>query len=192
MAGKLGARIEHTYCEPFADGLAQDAAFRTWVLQKAGLGNFAKSAWCLWEKQREQRPNAKFWWKDYYCHERRCTCEGLAGRQIDVLAIFQDSTGRTIGLHVECKHPKDKFHDSEQACGYRKRASCWGPEGRNPPKVLSHGEAITVLMCDRKHRHADSDVKGFDAVLYFDEIAERIKVFPAREADQSVACSSST
>jgi hypothetical protein len=180
MAGKLGAPIEHTYCEPFAEGLAQDVAFRTWVLQKAGLGDFAISARCLWKKQCEQRPGAKFWWKDYYCHERRCICGGLAGRQIDVLAIFQDSTGRTIGLHVECKHPKDRFADADQAKGYRKRASCWGPEGRNPRTVLPHGEAITVLMCDRNHRHAESDVIGFDVVLYFDEIAERITGFPTR------------
>lgn len=179
MVGKLGARIEHTYCEPFAEGLAQDAAFRTWVLQKAGLGDFAISARCLWEKQREQRPGAKFWWKDYYCHESRCTCDGLAGRQIDVLAIFQDSAGRTIGLHVECKHPKDRFGDPDQARGYRKRASCWGPEGRNPPTVLSHREAITILICDRNHTFAESDVHEFDTVLFFDEIHERISGFPS-------------
>jgi hypothetical protein len=178
MTNKVGASIEHSYCEPFAEALARNAAFRTWVLEKAGLVDFAASAQCLWEKQRVQRPHAKFWWKDYFCHERRCKCLGLAGRQVDVLAIFQNGK-RTIGLHVECKHPKDRFKNPAQADGYKRRASCWGPEGRNPATVLPHGEAITALMCDRKHKHADSDVRAFDFVLYFDEIAERIGGFPS-------------
>lgn len=179
MAGKLGARIEHTYCEPFAEGLAHDVAFRTWILQKAGLNDFALSAQCLWEKQREQRPGSRFWWKDYYCHEKRCICEGLAGRQIDVLAIFQDGGKRTIGLHVECKHPKDRFSNADQARGYKKRAFCWGPEDATLGLCCRMARLLQLLMCDRKHRHAEADVKGFDVVLYFDEIAERITGFPA-------------
>ena len=178
MANKLGAWREHTYCEPFAEALAEDKAFRIWVLQRAGLGDFSMSARCLREEQRVKRPGAMFWWKDYYCHESRCNCDGLAGRQIDILAIFQDSMDRTVGLHIECKHPKDRFKNSAQARGYKKRALCWGPEGLQPNTVLSHGEAVTVLLCDRNHRHIDADLAAFDTVLYFDEIGERISGYP--------------
>jgi hypothetical protein len=178
LTGKLGAHKEHSYCQPFAESLADDKAFRTWVLERLGLGDFATSALCLREEQRAQRPSARFWWKDYYCHERRCVCAGLAGRQIDVLAIFRNGTGRTVGLHVECKHPTDRFTNPAQSEGYRRRASCWGPEGRNPPTVLPHAEAFTVLICDRNNSHAESDLKGFDHVLYFDGLREKISGLP--------------
>jgi hypothetical protein len=178
VAANLYGSTEHTYCEPFAESLADDAAFRSWVLRRAGLGDFANSAVCLRDEQRAIRPSAKFWWKNFYCHEKRCICPGLAGREIDVLAIFRDSAGRTVGLHVECKHPKDEF-SVDQAKGYQLRASCWGPQRRNPPRVMAHDEAVTILICDRGNAHKDSDVKAFDVVLYFDEIGAHIPGFPA-------------
>jgi hypothetical protein len=181
VAIRLYGHREHAYCEPFAEALAEVAAFRMWVLQRVGLDEFVASARCMREEQRAKRPTARFWWKNYYCHERRCICPALAGREIDVLAIFQDSGNRTIGLHVECKRPGDTF-SAEQAKGYRVRAECWSRQTRNPPTVLPHDLAKTVLICERRDAHADFDLKAFDEVIYFDEIRERIAGFPAGEA----------
>lgn len=175
-AGLYGPK-EHPYREPFAESLADDGNFRAWVFERLGLGAFAVSARCLREEQRALRPSAKFWWKNNYCHENRCRCPGLAGREIDVLATFENHEGRRIGLHVECKHPKDRFSIG-QAAGYATRASCWGPRGNNPPRVLPHDEALTLLICSRDDRNARSDVDAFDACLYFDEIAEYIPGYP--------------
>jgi len=176
VSDKLYGYKEHAYCEPFAEALVENAAFRRWVLERLGLREFAKTCCCLREQQRAR--GARFWWKNYYCHESRCSCPGLRGREIDVLAVFRDESGQTVGLHVECKRPGDKF-SADQANGYRIRADCWSRQRRNPPTVIPHEVAKTLLICDRGHTHAESNVMAFDDILYFDQIRDWIPGFPA-------------
>jgi hypothetical protein len=80
-------------------------------------------------------------------------------------------------MHIECKHPKDKFSPG-QAARYRERVSCWTAPGKGPRTIPRHQDAVAVLICDRINAHSHQDLEQFDAVIFFDEIADRLPVYP--------------
>ncbi|NJO34105.1 MAG: hypothetical protein HC869_14145 [Rhodospirillales bacterium] len=185
MTAKRGARIEHLYCEPVAEALAADENFARFFFKKANCRDWLGGARCLKDEQAIAGTHT-FWWKDWYCPEGRCLCPDLKGTQIDILAVFERNDGRRIGMHVECKHPTDKFSNPRQAPRYRERLQCWTQPGRGAKDLPPHQEAIAILICQRGHRHADANVRQFDAVIYFDEIANFISPYPAPEAIANV------
>jgi hypothetical protein len=170
-------RIEHKYCEPVAEALAGDPDFARFFMTRAGRGDWAESFLCLKDEQRRLRTSGKYWWKNVFCHERRCECPNLRGREIDILTVFQRGDGERLGMHIECKHPADTFSDG-QAARYRERLTCWTQEKKGPLTIPRHSLAIAILMCDRIHCHADADLAQFDAVIFFDEISARLSNYP--------------
>jgi hypothetical protein len=95
--------------------------------------------------------------------------------------VSERTDGRRLGMHIECKHPGDKFRPG-QAARYRERLACWTQPGKGPRTIPRHEEAIAILLCDRGHRHAATDIEKFHPVIYFDEIAARLPIYPAPEA----------
>lgn len=170
--------LEHPYCEPVAEALANDSSFAKFFMERAGRGNWAESFSSLKDEQSRLRTSGDFWWKNVFCSESRCTCPNLRGREIDILAIFERGDGERLGMHIECKNPSDKFSKG-QAAQYRERLSCWTKPGKGPRTIPQHGSAVAILICAREHRHAAADLDQFDAVIFFDEIAERLSNYPA-------------
>jgi hypothetical protein len=169
--------IEHRYCEPVAEALANDIGFASFFMQRAGRENWSNEFRCLNREQALMRTSGSYWWKNVFCSESRCTCPNLSGREIDILAIFESSDGERLGLHIECKHPKDKFSKG-QAARYRERVACWTQSGKGPRTIPAHGDAVAILICDRTNQHSVEDVAQFDATIFFDEIATRLPVYP--------------
>lgn len=173
----LLAKVEHRYCSPFAETFADSVEFRDWLLSRFGLSDWAGRSTSLKSQQCSAR-KARFWWKNYFCHESRCTCPNLAGREIDILLFCRRDDGRTLAIHVECKHPNDRFSEG-QAKSYPSRAACWASGSGGPRSLLPHDQTITVLICDRQAPHSFDEVVHFDHVIYFDEISEQIASYPA-------------
>jgi hypothetical protein len=170
---------EHRYCAPVADGLTKNVAFSRFFLERAGRSDWASEFRCLNTEQKKSR-KAKFWWKNVFCSEANCKCPNLRGRKVDIFIAYERTDGKRLGLHIECKHPTDVFHDG-QAARYRERLSCWTRPGLGPRTIPMHNEAAAILITDRPIRHTAKDVLQFDAVIFFDEIAKFIPIYPLPE-----------
>jgi hypothetical protein len=168
--------IEHLYCTPVADALAENISFAKFFMERGGYPAWASDFRCL-NKEQEKARRSKFWWKNVYCHKANCKCPNLKEGEVDICVIFERSDGKRLGMYIECKHPTDHFHEG-QATRYRERLACWTRLGFGPRKIPSHSEAVAILITDRTLRHAPEDVAQFDGVVTFDEIAKFIPIYP--------------
>jgi hypothetical protein len=169
--------IEHYYCEPVAEAFADSSEFRDWLFSRLELADWIGRSTSLKSEQGAKRSKARFWWKNYFCGDTRCTCAGLSGREVDILLFARRDDRRTLALHIECKHPTDRFH-AGQALGYSVRAACWASGKGGPRSLLAHDEAHTLLICDRAAKHSVENTSQFDHVIYFDELATQIQPYP--------------
>ena len=164
--------LEFAYAEPFANTLATNEVFRTWVLNQTKFSRIAAGAKLLNQEMREKRGKiAENWWRSHYTE--KCRCDGCSGQETDLLAIFEEASGRRFALHFEVKQPMDRFPvGKNQALNYALRSECWI---RSPPKaVLRHDEASTVLICSAsKLGEYAPHLPAFGAVITFEEVAER-------------------
>lgn len=163
-----------------AKALATDAAFARFFMERAKRCDWTEEFRCLDREQAALRTSGAYWWKNVFCSESRCLCPNLRGREIDILAVFERADGARLGMHIECKHPGDRF-SAGQAARYRERLECWTQQGRGPRTIPRHETAVAILMCDRANRFADDDLGQFDGVVYFDEIARLLPKYPADE-----------
>jgi hypothetical protein len=76
-------------------------------------------------------------------------------------------------LHVEVKQPTDRFNPKvEQGKRYQIRAACWA--AASPLTVPAHSDACTLILCgERKLEDFAAEIEPFDAVVTFEEIAEK-------------------
>lgn len=146
---KRGAKLETSHAEPFAEALVIDPSFRSWVLGQTIFAEYADEARILNDEMLKNRSRtARNWWQSHYTE--KCRCFGCGGKETDLLAIFETKSLNRFALHVEVKHPNDRFTNQDQAPAYPKRAACWARE--SPPKVLDHTESTTVLLFSDKKR----------------------------------------
>jgi hypothetical protein len=158
---------EKRYAEPFAEALANDPIFRSWVLRQTIFANYADEARLLHREMHAQR-NAKTWWGSHFTEACRCT--GCSGQETDLLAIFETAMGLCFALHTEVKHPGDKFKKDTQAAAYPVRAQCW--VANTPKNVLPQTRATTVLLCSaRKLSEYAKHLRHFECVITFEDIA---------------------
>jgi hypothetical protein len=162
---------ELMYAEPFANALVNDPAFRAWVLQQTIFSAFADAR--LLHREMQMKRNAKYWWRSHFTEA--CRCQGCSGQETDLLAIFETETGFRFGLHIEVKHPGDKFKEGgRQAASYPIRAQCWASDGKTPAKVVRHSMATTALLCsDSRLIDYAAHISQFASVFTFEEIKRR-------------------
>lgn len=162
--------VEFAYAEPFADALAADSAFSSWVLRRTKLAPVADVAILLHDEMRARRSaKADSWWRSHYTE--RCRCQGCSGQETDLLAVFDVAGRARVALHVEVKQPADDFpKNKDQAMNYALRAACWV---RSPPlAVLPHHAADTLLLYSASRRSDYAlNLPKFGAALTFEEVA---------------------
>ncbi len=165
-------RLELSFAEPFADALASNQIFRAWVLSRTKFAELADSARVL-DREMVTRRSARYWWRSHYTES--CRCFGCSGQETDMFAIFEARTGLRFALHVEVKHPGDKFNpQGHQAASYPVRAKCWVE--RPPKAVLPHQDATTVLLYSvSKIDEFSPHLSHFDSAITFEYVA---KAFP--------------
>ncbi len=179
MGNTADQTIEHQYCEPVAEALAFNILFAKFFMERAGKETWAEEFVCLKQQQIKSRTKGTpFWWKHVFCHEKNCTCPKLRGGEIDILVVFERPDGQRLGLHIECKHPADFFHKGQQADEYRERLACWTLPNKGPRTTPRHGQAVSLLITNRDHKHRSVDLLQFDGVIYFDEIAQLLPNYP--------------
>ncbi|WP_156358145.1 hypothetical protein [Sphingobium sp. Leaf26] len=163
---------EHVYAAAFADTLRDNSAFLNWLI---GQTIFADRNGCrvLWEEMTAKRPNAKFWWKNYWTGS--CACEGCSGSETDIFVVVADDVERRFALHIEVKQPTDRFDPlKRQGQRYRTRALCWA--GKAPKTVPAHEQATTILLFSELKRNAFiHEIAEFDVAMTFESVR---RVFP--------------
>jgi hypothetical protein len=160
--------LEYKYAAPIAKALANNAAFREWLLLKSEFSEFS-DARILHEEISAHRSNsAAEWWRFHFTE--KCRCEGCSGKETDLLAIFESKSRIRFALHLEVKQPTDTFKsDGVQSRGYPLRARCWVD---NPPtRVLPHHKTSTGLFfSEAKREEYAAHLPNFKAVITFEEI----------------------
>ncbi len=163
-----GAEIEFKYAEPFAEALYENSDFRNWVLGQTVFARFEKVRLLLDEIVKKRSPGTPYWWRHHYTH--KCTCPGCDGRETDIFAVFETDTDFRFALHIEVKHPEDKFKaGGDQASAYPIRAQCWTK--KTPDKVPRHDDAATVLLFSEGKREEYSEsLNYFNTLITFEVI----------------------
>jgi hypothetical protein len=162
--------LEVAYAEPFADALAGNPSFCSWVLGKTDFAGISDGSHLLHDEMRKKRSKkARTWWGSHYRHT--CDCIGCRGQETDLLAVFESIDAVRFALHFEVKRPGDTFGEN-QAAAYPVRATCWLTN--KPAAVVPHALAATVLLCSKSQLSSFSrHLRHFDAVITFEEIESR-------------------
>lgn len=172
---------ELKYARPVAGALLENSSFRRWLLTGTKFGPTILAARPVGEIQGARRsPGLKNpYWFNYWCgKDSRCTCRIGTGIETDILLIFDCPNDRRLALHIEVKRPGDRLGDG-QAESYPRRAACWADPSTRPRPVLPHDDFLTMLVCGRDLK-SDRRLKHFDKVIFHDEVAKQISVYPER------------
>jgi hypothetical protein len=168
-------RLEKLFARPIADALVSNSQFRAWLLSRTKFAEFATTA-CLLDQEMlaKRSKGAKSWWASHFTE--MCRCAGCRGQETDLLAIFETEEAFRFALHIEVKHPGDKFQmGGTQAASYPIRAACWA--GKAPSRVLRHSAATAVLLYSSdKAKEYESHLPHFESRITFQEI---LRAFPS-------------
>jgi hypothetical protein len=104
---------ELLYARPFAEALVSSPEFRSWALSRTPFKECAGDAMLLHDEMLARRSvGTEYWWRSHYT--KACLCSGCREQEIDLLAIFR-SSAQCFALHVEVKHPRDRFKPNQAA-----------------------------------------------------------------------------
>ena len=171
--------LELPYARPVASALLTRPDFRLWLLSGTRHEVDALKACPIGRAQAALRSAGMKnpYWFNYWCSkDRRCACRIETGIETDILIIFDCASGRRLGVHVEIKRPWDTLRPG-QAESYPRRAACWANPTTRPKTVAPHQDFVTLLICGRELQ-SDVRVRNFDKVVFHDEVADQIEVYP--------------
>ena len=171
--------LELRYARPFAQAILESSGFRQWLLAGTKHECSALLARPIGEIQGSLRSPAMKnpYWFNYWCaKDSECTCRVGTGIETDILLVLDCANRRKLGLHIEIKRPGEQLGDG-QAEAYPRRAACWANPNTRPNTVVPHHDFLTMLICGRE-LGSDVRLKFFDKVVFHDEVAQRIKVYP--------------
>ena|SRR5882672_10706136 len=170
---------ELRYARPVAQAILESSPFRQWLLAGTQYEKGARQARPVGEIQRGLRsPTMKNpYWFNYWCgKDSKCACRIGTGIETDILLILDCANDRRLGLHIEIKRPGEQLGRG-QAESYPRRAACWANPNTRPKTVLPHQDFLTMLICGRE-LEADGRLQFFDKVIFHDDVAQKIRVYP--------------
>jgi hypothetical protein len=172
------SELELRYARPVAHAILESSAFRQWLLAGTKHENGALGARPVGEIQGSLRTLTKNpYWFNYWCGKgSKCPCRIGVGIETDILLIFDCANDRRLGLHIEIKRPGEQLGNG-QAESYPRRAACWANPNTRPKTVLPHQDFLTMLICGQE-LESDRRLQFFDKVVFHDEVAQRIQVYP--------------
>lgn len=143
----MAMELEKELTHKLHDALATDDAFRDWFIAQLHRGQgFSKLVFCRsnnpWGTVRMILPDAQTGALETVSREG----------ETDVLAVFEDSSGARLGVHIEVKRASGRF-TPHQAEGYAARADSW----RNMEKYGSYQQWETVLIAPKSFMDANAD-----------------------------------
>ena len=152
----------------FAEGLATDKHFQTWLLSGGRFARHAGKARLLVEEQANAR-KAKHWWKHWWCR-----LPDGSENETDIFRVFE-AEGRRFALHIEDKPPHGKL-ELRQAVDYRRRAAFKS----NSAGWLNYSDFEVLLLAPAEfiERHSDCAAQ-FDRAISYEEVAQFVSLFAA-------------
>jgi hypothetical protein len=162
-----------------AQAILDSGLFRQWLLAGTKHESSALEARPIGEIQGSLRSSTMKnpYWFNYWCgKDSKCVCKIGTGIETDILIILECANDRRLGLHIEVKRPGEKLGDG-QAESYPRRAACWTNPDTRPTTIVPHQDFLTMLVCGRDLA-SDSRLRFFDRVIFHDDLAQRIQVYP--------------
>ena len=173
------SELELRYARPVANAILESGPFRHWLLAGTKHERDALTARPIGDIQgsvRSARLKNPYWF-NYHCgKDSKCECKIGTGIETDILLILDCDTKRSLGLHIEIKRPGESLGDG-QSESYKRRAACWANPVTRPKYVWPYQDFLTLLICGRELK-PDKRLQSFDKVVFHDEVAQKIQVYP--------------
>jgi hypothetical protein len=171
--------------QPFLDAIGAAvlslADVRDWILSGIPTATEYIGATTAADEQRFKRGTTKQpFWANYWCGlDTRCMCriDGSKALESDAIFFLRNTTGRTLALHIEFKHPKEPFGYGQPE-GYPLRAACFTRTWASRKSILPHEDWATVIFCGPE-AVLDHRIKSFQRIITHAEAQAQIPGYPA-------------
>lgn len=171
------------YLDAIAQGVFTSQRVRDWLITGTPVAEDYLGSGVLIDEQRAVRwrkiPTKQPFWSNYYCgRDRNCICriEGSKGLESDAIFFFRNSSDRILAVHVEFKHPKEKFGFGQPEA-YPLRAACFAKTYHERPSLNEHHEWTTVIFCGPESI-SDQRLSHFDRIITHGEAQRMISGYP--------------
>ncbi|OYX74703.1 MAG: hypothetical protein B7Y77_03170 [Bradyrhizobium sp. 35-63-5] len=173
--------------QPFLDSIAESVFtsqdVRDWLIKGTSMAADYTGSSVLIEEQRAVRwrrtQTKQPFWANYWCgRDSRCTCriEGSRGLESDAIFFFRNFANRVLAIHVEFKHPNERFTFGQPEA-YPLRAAFFTRTWRDRPTVNAHDDYLTAIFCGAESL-ADPRLLNFHRVITHAEAARMIQAYP--------------
>jgi hypothetical protein len=125
------------------------------------------------------RPTKQPFWANYWCgRDSRCTCRiaDSKGLESDAIFFFRNSLSRILAVHVEFKHPGERFGFGQPEA-YPLRAACFVKTYQDRQTLNAHHDWTTVIFCGSESA-SDARLSNFERIIYHAEAASNIIGYP--------------
>lgn len=171
------------YLDAIAGSVFASGAVRDWLIKGTSAASNYTGSSVLFDEQRTQRwqvrPTKQPFWANYWCGlDSRCTCRipDSKGLESDAIFFFRNSAKRVLAVHVEFKHPGERFGYGQPEA-YPLRAACFAKTYQSRKTVNAHHDWTTVIFCGSE-TPADPRLKNFERVIFHPEAAKVIEAYP--------------
>lgn len=172
------------YLDAIADGVFRSQRVRDWIISGTPAAAAYERAGVLIDEQRAVRWRAKQtkqpFWANYFCgRDSRCTCriEGSKSLESDAIFFFRNSSNRILAVHIEFKHPAERFGIGQPE-GYPLRAACFARTYHDRATINPHHDWMTAIFCGPGSL-SDSRISHFQRVITHAEASRMIPKYPA-------------
>jgi hypothetical protein len=171
------------YLDAIADAVFNSQGVRDWLIKGTSAESTYAGSRVLIDEQRavrwRQKATKQPYWANYFCgRDSRCTCRiaGGKGLESDAIFFFRNSSKQILAVHVEFKHPNERFTFGQPEA-YPLRAACFVKTWRERPTLNAHDDWTTVIFCDVKSV-SDYTRTYFQRVITHDETGQMIATYP--------------
>ncbi|KTR06898.1 hypothetical protein NS365_05540 [Aureimonas ureilytica] len=168
------------YLDAIGAAVLSSAEVRDWILTGIpGAIPYLGSTPVADEQRAKRGATKQPFWANYWCgRDSRCTCriEGSKALESDAIFFLRNTEGRTLGLHVEFKHPRETFGYGQPE-GYPLRAACFAKTWAGRKTMLPHEDWATVIFCGAE-AVSDPRIGSFQRIITHAEARQRIRDYP--------------
>ena len=175
--------LAQPFLDAIAEGVFRSSEFRNWMLMGTPFEAAYKDSIPLEDEQRTVRwaskPTKQPFWANYWCgRDSACTCriEGSKGLESDAIFFLQNEKRRVLAIHVEFKHPKERFGFGQPEC-YPLRAACFAATHAQRKTLNAHDDWATVLFCGAESL-SNPLITNFQRVVEHTDAAQMLKSWP--------------
>jgi hypothetical protein len=171
------------YLDAIADAVFSSQEVRDWLIAGTPSEALFSGATVLYDEQRDvrwyRRPTRQPFWANYWCgRDGLCECRpsGSRGLESDAIFFLRNSSTRVLAVHIEFKHPKEKFGVGQPEA-YPLRAACFARTHESRRTVCAHDDWATVIFCG-EDTNLDLRISNFQRVIHHSDAEAMIPNYP--------------